>query len=241
MKTSLYIVTCALLFTAPATFSDTLYSSTTLGYSIYLPDHWVAMVKSDSQHCFYDTTNVYTSYLALIRYHRNAVDFATATQWTRANFIAYLMSAQYSFDPWGAVLYYDSLPTTKIGALWTPEAYTVFYSLDTTWGSWAEYQRFTASETFGYSLYAAGDTLDMQKNIGLYAAILATVEVPGSKLITTTRPRVSPVIPRIATTGPRMVFDPLGRKIAAASSAAAIRMPAGVSITSGKTSSVRIH
>ncbi|MBD3393494.1 MAG: hypothetical protein GF418_15265 [Chitinivibrionales bacterium] len=195
--------------------ADTTVVNTDLDYTIYLPDSWVLETVSDSQHTFYDTTFAFESQLSLVRHNRNSADYPTPEEWTRAHFIAYMLVTEYSAAPWGAVLYSDSSDTSTQGALWAPEAYAVYYSEDTLVGAWAEFVRFTASDDYGYELYALGDTADMLTNIATYAAILYGIELPGTESgLKYARP-VHSRVPAVshAEIGRTMVFDSRGRRV----------------------------
>jgi hypothetical protein len=214
------IVLCvALAFFGPVA-ADTLIVHTGLEYRVYLPDDWVLEEASDSQHYFFDTTGAFASWLSIVRYDRSAADFPAPEDWTRAYFIAYKLVAQYSVDPWGAVLYYDSSATSTQGALWAPEAYAMFFALDTAVGGWSEYTRFTASGAYGYELYALGDTADMLTNLATYAAILQGIDLPGSDVAVEYRQR--PVVPVARHGVPGTsghVFDARGRRVGHVTSA----------------------
>jgi hypothetical protein len=82
-------------------------------------------------------------------------------------------------------------------------------------GSWAEYIRYTASNSYGYELYALSDTTDMAANVGVYAAILQGIELP-EKTSSAARSRFRLTAGRPAMTRPnRYVFDPRGRRLIA--------------------------
>jgi hypothetical protein len=173
ISTAIFLV---LLLSVPALHADTLLEHSALEYSIYLPDNWIMVEHSDSQHYFYDTTLTFGAQLSIVRHTRVAADFPTAEDWIRAHFIAYKIVTENSADPWGAVLYYDSAQTSTQDGLWAPEIYTTFFSLDTIPGAWSEYSRFCAFDNYGFDLYALGDTADMLANLGTYAAILQGIE-----------------------------------------------------------------
>ncbi len=191
--------------------SDSLVVCTGMNCSVYLPDNWVATESGDSLIQMYDTTYAFEATLGVMRYDRNTADFPVPEDWTRANYIAYLLSVRYGFDPWGALLYMDSSQTSTQDAHWAPEAYAQLFSLDTTIGSWAEYIRYTSIDDYGYELYAVGDTTDMYNNIGTYAAILQTIDFEGA---TISRNQSRPSFPLTPNSGsgqiPRM-FTPTGR------------------------------
>ncbi|MBN2035971.1 MAG: hypothetical protein JW768_04445 [Chitinispirillaceae bacterium] len=196
--------------------ADTIVTDPTLGYSIYLPtDSWVRVVKSETHHQFYDTTYTFASQISIVRHAYSSSDYPTPESWTRANFIAYKLCVDYSIDPWGAMLFYDTASTVRQGTAWATECFTTFISLDTVCGAWSEYLRFTADKSHGWELYAIGDTTDMMTNIGSYAAILKMIQLPQDTSATIIlRPHL-PGNSAPACNGvlaPRMVFDPLGRK-----------------------------
>jgi hypothetical protein len=147
----------------------------TLGYQCYLPDNWICEVKSDSQHCFIDTTGAYGAYLSIVRHRIDAATYSTPDEWTIAHFIAYCMYMDYY--PFGTVLFADSSITEKQGDLRATELYLRFYTDDTLNYSWDEYVRYAATGSFGYELYALGDTADMAVNIGYYGALLKMIKI----------------------------------------------------------------
>ncbi len=157
--------------------AETTVTNNTVGFSAYLPDKWVCTQTNDSTAVFNDTSLTYQSQITIKKYHRNKADYSTPEDWTRAHFIAYLLVTEYSYDPFGAVLYYDSTAMCKQGTYWATEAFSEFYTLDTALGSWDELIRFTAAGDYGFSIYAIGDTSDMKKNIGMYAAIIRSVQL----------------------------------------------------------------
>ncbi|MBN1129680.1 MAG: hypothetical protein JXA71_11870 [Chitinispirillaceae bacterium] len=212
--------------------AENIITDPTLGYSIYLPgDSWTRVIRNANHHQFYDTTFTYESQVSIVRHPYSSDDFPTPESWTRANFIAYKLSIDYSFDPWAAMLYYDTASTVRQGTGWATESYSTFFSLDTFCGAWSEYTRFTARKDYGWELYAIGDTADMMKNIGTYAAILLMVQLPSDSN--------ARVIPRHIAAGQALnrsaissktdrYYDPLGRMIRVRRNRAS--MPAGLFI-----------
>jgi hypothetical protein len=197
--------------------ADQIISDSALGYSIYLPtDSWVRVVKTAAHHQFYDTAFVYKSQISIVRHAYSTSDFPTPESWTLANFIAYKFCVEYSFDPFGAMLYYDTASTVRQGISWATESYTMFFTIDTTLGAWSEYTRYTARDAYGWEIYAIGDTADMMENIGVYVAILKLVTLPGDtsvKIISQSRsPRYSRNAAGKILSSQRIVFDPLGRR-----------------------------
>ena len=140
--------------------------------------------------------------------------YKTADDWTQAHFLAYKLSVLYSVDPGGVVLYSNGDTTVKQGSLRATEAYSVFFSSDTSIGSWSEYIRFTACGKYGYELYAISDTADMSKNIGVYAALLqGIVLAAGDRIISPRMFRRN--VNNIEKTLVPLLCDPLGRRIRA--------------------------
>jgi hypothetical protein len=174
-----YIQNFLLIITAltVVTSADTTITNSSIGFSAYLPANWTAVQVSDSQVKLYDTTYSFRSQIMIKKHLRSTVDFPVSLDWTRAHFIAYLLVTQYSYDPFGAVLYFDSSSNTTQNTQWAPEAFSEFYTIDTETGSWNEYIRFTESNSYGYELYAIGDTTDMKQNIGTYAAIIKMITI----------------------------------------------------------------
>lgn len=199
----------ALLFLAVNMFAGTV-TDAALGYSIDLPEHWVKAVVDPTHHQFYDTTGTYQSVVSLVRSDFSAETvYTSATDWTRANFIAYKFSVE--ADPLSAVVFYDTLTVKQNSTLWVAELYSEFFSVDAAYGDYLEYIRFTASGTYGYELYALGGVEDMQLNAGFYAAIIEGIKLTATA--TTVRPLTrGSVVPQFAqgTLGSKNL-DLLGR------------------------------
>ncbi|MBN1601325.1 MAG: hypothetical protein JW915_06935 [Chitinispirillaceae bacterium] len=171
------LISAVVLVSIVIIHSETTITNSVIGFSTTLPQNWICTQTSDSTAIVNDTTLEYKSQIVIKKYHRSQIDYPTPNDWTRAHFIAYLLVTDYSFDPFGAVLYYDSSSSCKQGEFWATEAFSEFYSLDTVLGAWSELIRFTAGGEFGYSLYAIGDTSDMKQNIGMYAAVLRSISI----------------------------------------------------------------
>jgi hypothetical protein len=210
-----YPLTCVvLLVCACAVFADTTIVDYRDNYSIYLPDNWIRDAASDSQCFFVDTTFGYPALLSLKRYSLDTAEFASGDEWISSHFIAYKLSVQYSVDPAGVVLYSNADSTVRQGSVHAAEAYSVFYSYDTSVGAWAEYVRYTACPGYGYELYAISDTGDMSANIGYYAAILQSIRFLSTARVA--RPFIFQKVARQAQNAMTQYrFDPLGREIRA--------------------------
>ncbi|MBN1306317.1 MAG: hypothetical protein JXA18_00265 [Chitinispirillaceae bacterium] len=204
----------AILFIYSLATADTTITSTALGISAYLPDNWIAVPAGDTCVTFSDTTFTYCSQITCKKHTINTDDYPSATSWTRAHFIAYLLVVQYSYDPFGAVLYFDSSAACTQDSLWAPEAFTEFYTIDTALGAWNEYMRYTESGACGYEIYAIGDTADMKQNIGMYMAIIRMIRINDKAALLINAgldfPRNSFFIEK--ATAPSGIFDLLGKK-----------------------------
>jgi hypothetical protein len=201
LNMQLLLVTCCSLL-----FSAQIITDSSFKYSVYLPDHWVREVINTNQHTFHDTTYALKSQVSILRRTYSTTDYATPAQWAVANFLAYKIVAENTFDPMGVVLYSDS--TITHGALKAAEAYSVFFSADTMVGSWSELIRFTATPSFGYELYALGDTADMRLNVGAYAALINGFVIEG---FTPVQQVLRPVRATKATSPAIHVVDIMGR------------------------------
>ena len=197
------------------TIADTTIVNSTMGFSAYLPDNWVATQVSDSHVTFNDTKFTYNSQIVIKKHNINVVDFPLATNWTRAHFIAYLMVVNYSYDPFGTILYFDSTSNSQQDSLWAPEAFSEFYTIDTSLGSWNEYMRFTESGTSGYELYAIGDTADMKQNIGMYMAIIRLIQIENKSSPVTIANKPSlrkTIIPKSSIISSPVTYNLLGKR-----------------------------
>jgi hypothetical protein len=194
--------------------ADTTITSSTLGISAYLPDNWVAAPAGDTCITFIDTTFTYRSQITCKKHPIVADDYASATSWTRAHFIAYLLVVQYSYDPFGAVLYYDSSAACTQDSFWAPEAFTEFYTVDTALGAWNEYMRYTEAGSNGYEIYAIGDTADMKLNIGMYMAMIRFINIDKRTASTNVADRHFSGHPLTMARTPAVsgMFDLLGKK-----------------------------
>ncbi len=193
--------------------ADTTITSTPLGISAYLPDNWIATTAGDTAITFMDTTFTYRSQITCKKQTINATDYPSEESWTRAHFIAYLLIVQYSYDPFGAVLYFDSSETCKQDSLWAPEAFSEFFTIDTALGTWNEYVRYTVSGSNGYQIYAIGDTADMKLNIGMYMAIINMIEFTNSvHTITGSHIASQPARCPVRQSACAGTFDLLGKK-----------------------------
>jgi hypothetical protein len=150
-------------------------SDSNLGYSITLPANWSQLKLKLVQHYFRDSTRHYRSQISILKYDIDPAVYPTAVSWTQAQFIAYKTAVETSAFPFGAVAYYDSTSAAKIGALWSPEAFSVLYPADGD-PTYAEYVRYTAEANVGYEIYAIGDSTDMTNNVDFYAGIIASLQ-----------------------------------------------------------------
>ena len=175
MLKHLSCVSCILFIIYLLPFADTTFTCIRLGYKSYLPDNWICEPTDSAQDYFYDTTGTYGALLSIVRYPIDTNVYPTSEEWTISHYIAYIMYMDYY--PFGTVLFSDSSATEKQGDLQATEIYLRFYTDDTLNYAWDEYIRYTATQNYGYELYAIGDTNDVSQNIGLYGAILKIIEI----------------------------------------------------------------
>ncbi len=197
-------------------YSSTIVTDTELNYSIFLPENWVHRVVSPQHHRFYDTTGNYRSQINLIRHSFCNYDYPTSKDWTMVNFIAYELTVKNVHNPLGIFLYGDSSSSLiQPDSLQAAEIYARFCYLDESPLYWEEFVRFAATDTFGYEMYVLGDTLDMQNNVGFYAAIIQDIHLPGETMDQNTaifsgRQTAPPFDRRQAA---QVLFDLKGRKV----------------------------
>jgi hypothetical protein len=196
--------------TAPISASQHLTDSN-LGYTITLPDHWVREIVDTAEHRFIDTSAHYQAMIALTRYDINADTlYSYQQEWTRANFLAYILSIQ--SDPFSALMYYDTVSEWQNDTLWATDAFSHFFSYDTTLGDYAEYIRFTEFGHYGYELYAIGATSDMDSNVNFYKGIIDSIILPASD-VSVLQPSLVRQIPRTFLSKPSYIVNLMGRSL----------------------------
>jgi hypothetical protein len=163
---------CLLALAAGAVLAADV-SDPSIGYTLTLPSHWGAVKPKPMQNYFRDSTRQYHSQISIVRYPINKADYPTPQSWSQAQFIAYKLSVENSVFPFGAVMYYDSTASAKIGDVWSPEAFSVLYPADGD-PTYAEFVRYCAVADNGYEIYAIGDSTDMMNNVDFYASVIAT-------------------------------------------------------------------
>jgi hypothetical protein len=169
---------CILIFLMSPVFAE-LVDDPAFAYSVNLPESWVRIQKSDTHHTFLDTSLVYPSFISIRRHSFTDTAFEDGEDWIRMNFIAYLLSVQYSEYPFGVVVYFDSSETYRKSNHWAPEAWSMFFTADST-PTFSEFIIFSEANGFGYEMYAMGDSADMIQNIGVYVSILDSIALPES-------------------------------------------------------------
>ncbi|MDG5816990.1 hypothetical protein QA601_17975 [Chitinispirillales bacterium ANBcel5] len=186
------------------------FTDTEMGYTIYLPGNWVQEIVSPQQHIFYDTSAVYQSQIAIVRYDFNHNDYETAREWLKVQYISHEYSILYSANPVGSVMYADSSSRVRQGELPAVEFYARFSFLGDPIIWWDEYTRFTAYDTVGYEMYVLGDTSDVSANLDFYLSVLEGVEInsPLSSVIPAVRPNKGNF-----TSQTQKTVDLLGRRI----------------------------
>ncbi len=181
MRNLSYVIFLTSIFVCLA-YSETI-TDTRFGYTVFLPDNWMREIVSDTHHRFLDTSGTYKSIIAIIRYDFDTINiFSSPEEWTRANFLAYYLIT--NSDPLSYVVFYDTVTTEQNGSLYAADAFSVYYDPDTQIGDWAEYVKYTATETKGYEICALGPIDDMEMNVGFYAAIIDgfTIDVDGNNV-----------------------------------------------------------
>ena len=170
-------------------------SDSAIGYSLTLPVHWGVIKSKPLQNYFRDSTRSYKSQISILRYVIDKSGYPTPQSWAQAQFIAYKVSVETSVFPYGAVTYYDSSATAKIGTVWAPEAYSVLYPADGD-PTYSEFIRYCAVGDFGYEIYAIGDSTDMINHVDFYAGVIATLKftTPSPDRVLT-RPKASSLAP----------------------------------------------
>ncbi|KMQ50011.1 hypothetical protein CHISP_3100 [Chitinispirillum alkaliphilum] len=154
-------------------------SNNQLNYSILIPHNWIVQEVSSEEHRFFDTTGEYRAQIGIVRHKFSNNDFQDSKEWTLVNYMAYELSAEYSHNPIGFVIYADSSSELiQPDSLRAAEIYARFCYLSDPALYWDEYIRFAATDTFGYEMYVIGDTADMARNVGLYAAIIQNIVLP---------------------------------------------------------------
>jgi hypothetical protein len=149
-------------------------SNPVIGYSLSLPAHWGPSQSKPLHDYFRDSTRTLRSQISILRYSIDKATYPTPESWSQAQFIAYKLSVENSVYPFGAVMYYDTSAAAKIGPVWSPEAYSVFYPADGD-PTYAEYIRYAAIGDYGYEIYAIGDSTDMSNNLDFYAGVIGTL------------------------------------------------------------------
>lgn len=163
----------ALLAAASAVGAATV-SNPAIGYTVSLPAHWGLSQSKPLQDYFRDSTRAMRGQISIVRYSIDKSTYPTPASWSQAQFIAYKLSVENSVFPFGAVMYYDSSAAAKLGAVWSPEAYSVLYPGDGD-PTYAEYIRYAAVGEYGYEIYAIGDSTDMSNNLDFYANVIGTL------------------------------------------------------------------
>ncbi len=181
-------LTAWFLFTAGA-HAETI-SDSVLGYSINLPGVWKQYpVKPGIKHVFKDSTGRNKSLISVQKFPIDKSVDPTPSDWVRSQFIAYKLYVDHSVYPFGAVLYYDSLATTTLGGLWSPEIYVEYYFHDDN-PAQAEYLRYAALGDQGYEIAVYGDSSDIAANIVYYAdSLIATLRFSATGTANIHRPR----------------------------------------------------
>src|SRR5690554_1552448 len=170
-----------------------LVNDVDLFYSVEIPETWKREKISETHHQFYDSTGSYSSVISIRRYDISTDDsFDNPEEWARASYLSYIINVQSTLtpdgvamsDPFCVTIYYDSSDVKQNDSLWAGDVYAKFYSTDTTFGSWAEYVRYTNNDAYGYEIYAIGFSDDMDTAVGYYASIIDGFRLGSKSAIT---------------------------------------------------------
>lgn len=213
MKLSQYI--SAVILTTFLSAGAATVTDAQIGYSLYLPDNWVRTEVDETQHLFEDTSGMYMSMIAVVKYDfSEETIFSSANEWTRANFISYAFSVD--ADPFSIMVFYDTVSAKQNEVIWAADAFSQFFSIDTAMADWAEYIRFTASGTRGYEIYAIGPMDDMEVNVGFYMALIDGIiltDVADEHLVGITVPNATAHTAIRQSNSENIVYDLLGRNV----------------------------
>jgi hypothetical protein len=187
-----------------------IVSDSNLGYAITLPASWVQLKTKPNQHYFRDGSKLYGSQISILKYEIDKATYPTPENWSQAQFIAYKLSVETSAFPFGAVEFYDTSSTAKLGAYWSPEAFSILYPADGD-PTYCEFIRYCAVGNVGYEIYAIGDSADMMKNVDIYAGIIATLQftAPAASIA----PVVRDAVPSWTSVHIAPEYDLVGRKL----------------------------
>lgn len=202
-------------------FSETI-SDSHMGYSVDLPQNWVCDKDTINQHFFYDTSGTYQSIIGITMTDFSSDStYKTSLEWTRAHFLAYLITVRSTVslfgeplsDPYGSVVFYDSSSSTQSGYK-SMELYAKFNSLLSDTMNWDEYIKYVAVNKKGYEIYVFGDTSDIVKNLSYYGDLINIIKIDSSSQAPVFRPLIysnDKLKSSINTANLPEVFDLLGR------------------------------
>ncbi|HEX2959876.1 MAG TPA: hypothetical protein VHO70_23775 [Chitinispirillaceae bacterium] len=197
-------------------------SDSKIGYSVDLPQNWVRDIDTVNQHSFFDTSEAYGSFISIeMTDFSSDTTYKTPLQWTKAHFLAYLLTIRSTVsslgvplsDPYGSIVFYDSSTSSQSG-LKSMELYAQFNSLLSSSGGWDEYVKYTAVNKKGYEIYVIGDTADMKKNIDFYIDFLNSIKIdtaPSSVIFYPAQKAINRSAVNLYQS--EMVFDIMGRSV----------------------------
>lgn len=216
------LITLSVFTFFPMTLFSETVSDSYMGYSVDLPQNWVCDKDTINQHFFYDTSGMYQSIVGITMTNFSSDStYKTSLEWTRAHFLAYLITVQSTVslfgeplsDPYGSVVFYDSSSSTQSGFK-SMELYSQFNSLLSDSLSWDEYIKYVAVNRKGYEIYVLGDTSDMIKNMAYYSGFVDSIKIDTTIQSTVFRPLIysnDKLKSPINITNLPEVFDLLGR------------------------------
>jgi hypothetical protein len=212
------------VFSFPALLYSVTVKDSFIKYQIDLPQNWKDTAISSTNHEFYDTSGTYTAVVGIaMTDFSSETTYKTPLQWTRAHFLAYLITIRSTIssfgvplsDPYGSIIFYDSTTSEQSG-LKSMEFYAEFNSLLDSSQPWDEYVKYTAINKRGYELYVLGiDTADMAKNISYYLDFVSSIKIDttASSIIFHTVKKTQAFSGTSNSNETPMVFDLIGRNV----------------------------
>jgi hypothetical protein len=175
-----------IIFSLPTILYSITVKDSFMGYQIDLPQNWKDTVINSTTHEFFDTSGTYTAVVGIVMNDFTLeTEYKTSLQWTRAHFLAYLITVRSTIsslgvplsDPYGSIIFYDS-STSEQSGLKSMELYAEFSSLLDSSQPWDEYIKYTAVKKKGYEIYVLGiDTADMAKNLNYYVDFVSSIKI----------------------------------------------------------------
>ena len=139
-------------------------------YRVVCETGWIETNSSDSLLVLDNTEPGKKTRLKLKRYTLGSTYSSEYMEWSLMNF-AYSKEIAYSF---GRLIFFDTTATKKLGGHHALELFAYYTdSSKTVW--FAEYDRWTEHNGYGYLASIFGDTLDMKQNFPTYTAMIDSI------------------------------------------------------------------